>query len=96
VCDANIDLGFTLLLGGDVPPARVPTAVLVGSRAQDLETVRRHCIDLRKRFETHWRELPLIFVLSPDLSGVGAMLSQHLSSQAPMAEQELTRRGRNT
>ena len=96
VCDANIDLGFTLLLGGDVPPARVPTAVLVGSRAQELETVRGHCIDLRKRFETHWRELPLIFVLSPDLGGVGATLSQHLSSQAPMAEQELTRRGTNT
>jgi ATP-dependent DNA helicase RecQ len=96
VCDANIDLGFTLLLGGDVPPVRVPTAVLVGSRAQEPETVRRHCLDLRKRFETHWPELPLIFVLSPDLSGVGATLSQHLSSQAPMAEQELTRRGRNT
>jgi ATP-dependent DNA helicase RecQ len=95
VCDAAIDLGFTLLLGGDVPAARVPTAVLVGSRAQDPETVRRHCIDLRKRFEGHWRELPLVFVLSPDLSGVGATLSQHLSSQAPMAEQELARRGSN-
>ena len=94
-CHANLDLGFTLLLGGDVPLSRVPTAVIVGSRAQEPETLRRHCIDIRKRFETHWCELPLIFVLSPDLTGVGASLSQHLSSQAPMAESELIRPGAN-
>jgi ATP-dependent DNA helicase RecQ len=96
VCDANIDLGFTLLLGGNVTPARVPTAVLVASRPQEPEFVRKHCIALRMHYEAKWRELPLVFVLSPDIGGVGATLSQHLSSQAPMAEQELTRRGSNT
>jgi hypothetical protein len=92
VCSTRVDLGFTLLLGGDVPPARVPTAVLIGSGIMELETVRVHCLTLRSQFEA-WRELPLLFVLSPDLSGIGATLSQHLSSQAPMAEHELTRNG---
>lgn len=95
VCRSNVDLGFTLLLGGSLPPSRVPTAVLVGSRAQEPESIRKHCLDLRSYFEAEWRELPLVFVLSPDLSGVGTTLSQYLSSRAPIAEQELTRMGSN-
>jgi ATP-dependent DNA helicase RecQ len=93
VCAANIDLGFTLRLDGDVPVARVPTAVLIGSRAEETDTVRTYCIALRNHFEAHWRELPLAFVLSPDLRGAGVTLAQYLSSQAPMAEEELIRRG---
>jgi hypothetical protein len=49
-----------------------------------------HCMALRSLFEERWSELPLLFVLSPALSGAGATLSQHLSSRAPMAEQDLT------
>jgi ATP-dependent DNA helicase RecQ len=44
VCQANLEFGFTLILGGDVPPARMPTAVIIGSEAQPTETVRRHCL----------------------------------------------------
>lgn len=91
VTSANLDLGFTLLLGGSVPAARVPTAVLLGSAVSDPEPVRSQCLALRAQFEGQWQELPLIFVLSPDIRGVGALLSQHLSSHAPMAEQELSR-----
>lgn len=91
VTGANLDLGFTLLLGGSVPVARVPTAVLLGSSISDPESVRRHCLALRAQFEEQWRELLLAFVLSPEITGVGALLSQYLSSHAPIAEQELTR-----
>jgi ATP-dependent DNA helicase RecQ len=90
VTSTNPDLGFTLLLGGPVPISRVPTAVLLGSAVSDPESVRKHCIALRMQFEKEWPELPLLFVLSPDILGVGALLAQHLSSHAPMAEQELT------
>jgi ATP-dependent DNA helicase RecQ len=93
VCDSNLDLGFTLRLGGTVPIARAPTAVLIDSRAAELETVRTNCVALRNHFEANWRELPLYFVLSPDLVPAGSALAQYLSSQAPMAELELARRG---
>ncbi len=92
VSDANSDLGFTLLLGGGVPPGRLPTAVFVGAGAQAPETARKECIALRRHFESEWRELPLVFVLL-DGRGAGATLSQYLSSQAPTAEQELIRLG---
>jgi hypothetical protein len=90
VTGANLDLGFTLVLGGSVPPSRLPTAVLLGSAVSDPESVRKICLALRMQFEEDWRELPLIFVLSPDIIGVGKLLSQHLSSHAPMAEQEFS------
>jgi len=35
----------------------------------------------------------LVFVLSPDLRGAGVTLAQYLSSQAPVSEEELVRRG---
>lgn len=87
VCDAKCDLGFTLLLGGDVPPARVPTAVFVGDGETGFETTRRHCLALRRLFETRWSELPLLFVVSAESRG--ATLLQHFSSQAPLTEQQL-------
>jgi ATP-dependent DNA helicase RecQ len=93
VCSSNLDLGFTLRLGGTVPIARAPTAVLIGSRAAELETVRTNCVALRNHFEANWQELPLYFVLSSDLMPAGSALVQYLSSQAPMAELELARRG---
>jgi ATP-dependent DNA helicase RecQ len=91
VSEANLEFGFTVLLGGAVPVARLPTAVLVGTGAHQPESVRNHCVALRHQFEGLWRELPLIFILSPDAIGVGETLPQHLSSHAPMAEQELSR-----
>jgi ATP-dependent DNA helicase RecQ len=95
VCSSNLDFGFTLRLGETVPIARAPTAVLIGSRAAELEIVRTNCVALRNHFEANWRELPLYFVLSPDLVPAGSALAQYLSSQAPMAELELARRGLN-
>jgi ATP-dependent DNA helicase RecQ len=91
-----IDLGFTLLLGGSIPPARVPTAVIVGNGGRYTEALRRNCMVLRLQFEEHWRELPLVFVLPSDITGQGALLSQHLTSQAPMAERELEGLGGDT
>ncbi len=96
VCEANLDLGFTLLLGENIPPTRVPTAVLIGASAHEPERVRKNCLALRIHFEARWRELPLVFVLSPDLGETGVPLAQHLSSQAPIAEQDLTRDWFNT
>lgn len=89
VCATEIELGLTLLLGGDVPPSRVPTAVLVGSGEQDSNAVRKHCLALRDRFERHWPELPVIFALTSPWSELGNTLSQHLSSRAPMTERDL-------
>ncbi len=91
VCTANLDLGFTLLLGGDVPACRMPTAVLIGDPTQKQETLRTHCLDLRRRFET-WPEVPILFVLFHSLTDLGA-LSQYLSSHAPISERELQRTG---
>jgi ATP-dependent DNA helicase RecQ len=91
VCSATLDLGFTLLLGGDVTPCRVPTAVLIDSAAQASDTVRMHCLALRRRFEA-WRELPLLFVLPQHLGGVAAF-QQHLSPHAPISGHELSRIG---
>ncbi len=90
ICTLNPDLGLTLLLGGTLRPARVPTAVLIGGASADPEKVRDQCLELRKHFETHWQELALLFVLSPDVGGVGAALSQHLALRAPIAEQQLS------
>jgi ATP-dependent DNA helicase RecQ len=90
VCESSAIIGCTLVLGGDVPPVRVPTAVIIANKAEDPEVVRNHCLELRRQFETDWKEVPILFVLSPDLNGQGTALSQHLSSQGPMAEQELT------
>jgi len=90
VCESSADLGCTLVLGGDVPPVRVPTAVIIANEAEDPEVVRNHCMKLRRQFETYWKEVPILFVISPDLSRLGTVLSQHLSSNAPMAEKELT------
>ncbi len=89
VSKSPADLGFTLILGGDVPPFRVPTAVLVSSVAEDPEAVRKYCMALRHQFETFWKELPLLFVLSSESNSVGSAFSQHLSSQAPMSEKGL-------
>jgi hypothetical protein len=90
VCESSADFGFTLVLGGDVPPCRVPTAVIVANTTEDPEVLRKHCMELSRQFENDWKEVPILFVLSTEPSGVGSALSQHLSSQAPMAEQVLT------
>lgn len=87
VCDVKCDLGFTLLLGGDVPPARVPTAVFVGEDEGGFEATRKHCLTLRTRFETQWSEIPLLFVIGAESRM--ATLLQHVSSRAPIAEQQL-------
>ncbi len=96
VCESRANLGFTLILGGDVPPARMPTAVLLANGGGDPETTRKHCMKLRQLFENNWKEIPILFLLSPDLGGSGAVLSQHLSSQAPMTEKDLSIIGSET
>ncbi len=91
VCATPARLGFTLLLGGNVPFCRLPTAVLIGPGLNEPETLRRHCMALRRKFETEWQEVPLLFLFSPASEGAGSALQQHLSSQAPMSELDLVR-----